>query len=120
MSWPGEIEKKFSQTRGFEQAVWIRKELDGEWEENEKNLAQASKRIQVLVTKSQADPMNEEEAKEFDLLQKQYISMKAKREEMISATSELAVFLPPRAEGKKSEISDGEPPWVRQENLKSA
>lgn len=120
LSWPGEIEKKICEARGLKKTVWVRKDFDLQWEENEKKLAQVGTRIQVMITKSQAEPMNEEELKEFDTIQRQYINLKAKRDELVSSKEELAVFLPPRAEGKKSEIGDGEPPWVKQASLQGA
>ncbi|MFA5108272.1 MAG: hypothetical protein WC492_01935 [Candidatus Micrarchaeia archaeon] len=94
LGWDNQIEKKIMGAGNTPKSFWIKKEDEPGWEENEKKLGQVSRRIQVLITKSQADPMNPQESEEFESLQRQYIESKNMRQKLSVGGDEISVSLP--------------------------
>lgn len=88
-SWVGEVPCQIP-NQGM---VWITKDQVPSWEENEKHLAQVSRKIQALMAQRQAEPLSEEQSKEFDSLQRLYLELRARRQSISNASAPLSVSL---------------------------
>lgn len=94
VSWPQEVEKRFTDVGGVMKSAWVLKEKENEWEQNEQKISTVSRRIQILITKSHADPLSDAQQVEFEALQKEYIGLKEAREKMSSISEHVSVSLP--------------------------
>ncbi|MFH0927744.1 MAG: hypothetical protein V1822_04150, partial [Candidatus Micrarchaeota archaeon] len=65
ISWQEEVEKKYADAGGLMKTAWVSKGNEAEWENNELRLSTVSRRIQGLIAKGHAEPLNEAESAEF-------------------------------------------------------
>ena len=96
--WSAEVEKRFSDVGGVVKTAWIAKERENEWDHNEQRISEVSRKIQIYITRSHAEPLNEGERAEFESMQKEYIELKAKREEISTMCENVSVSLPIRTD----------------------
>jgi hypothetical protein len=92
LSWAGEIPKPLqgSQTTG-----WVSKDQLTNWDENEKHIAEVSRKIQMMMAQSQANKLDDAQQKEFDALQTLYLELRARRQTLAHVTPPISVTLPP-------------------------
>ncbi|MEM4137079.1 MAG: hypothetical protein QXV64_00325 [Candidatus Anstonellaceae archaeon] len=75
-----QVYKIFPETK---KQVWILKENEQKWEELNKKLMEISGKLQILLTRSQAEKLSDEELEAFDYFQKQYLEIKKELNSMV-------------------------------------
>jgi hypothetical protein len=89
-----EIQKEFVDVGGLMKTAWVQKDNEAQWDENEKKIAYTSKQIQIYMAKIHAQELTEEQRAEFELMQKEYIELKQKRNEIGDVNNSVWVSLP--------------------------
>jgi len=98
LSWPQEVEKKYSDVGGIIKTAWVRKDLEAQWDQNEQKISELSRKIQICMTKSHADPLSDSQQIEFEAMQKEYIQLRQMREELGSKDEHFSVALPRKSD----------------------
>lgn len=101
LSWPGEIKKTVCAKGEAAKVLWIPKERDERWEENEKELAEVARKIQIMITKRQAIELDEDQQNEFENLQKRYIELRRMRNNLASQDEKISVSLNEKSEVRR-------------------
>lgn len=92
--WDREISKHLVEKSESAYVFWVDKKNEQAWDENEKKISEISRKIQIMLAKSQGGALDDDGKMEFEGVQKQYIELKQKRAELASKNGELSVALP--------------------------
>jgi predicted DNA-binding protein len=102
LSWPTEIKKTICAKGEAAKTLWVPRGREERWEENEKELSDISRRIQVMITKRQAIEFDDEQHREFENLQKRYIELRRMRNNLASQDEKISVSLKRREEQRRN------------------
>jgi len=98
LSWPQEVQKKYSDVGGIVKTAWVRKDMEEQWDANERSISEVSRKIQICMTRSHADPLNDAQQLAFENMQKEYIGLRQKREEIGASDGQFSISLPRKSD----------------------